>query len=183
MKIEYDLKRAGLTEARQLKRNQCFVNGGLMSEPNLFIVVDEWKPPRPYGKAYADQPSVYRAGENDFIGVFNLSKGRLQTLHSDKMVAIVNVKVVVMGYADPKAALLDPPAAFASMSSQESEVTEYTVRWVAEVDALSPLQAAQLAQEIIRDPLTTATVFDVTDSNDNTQVIDLGKPAPTGHGG
>jgi len=42
-------------------------------------------------------------------------------------------------------------------------MTSYRVTWVIELDAESPVKAAELALEIQRDPESIATVFDVQD--------------------
>ena len=49
----------------------------------------------------------------------------------------------------------------------------YRVTFVIEVGALNPLDAAETVQEIMRDPESTATVFDVTDESGVTHVVDL----------
>ena len=49
----------------------------------------------------------------------------------------------------------------------------YRVTFVIEVDARSHGHAAEIVQEIMRDPESTATVFDVTDESGITHVVDL----------
>lgn len=62
---------------------------------------------------------------------------------------------------------------------------EYRVTWRIDVDADTPEAAARLAREIMRDPQSTATVFDVTPLFDLTSrrplttVVDLKDHNPT----
>ena len=177
MKIEFDFKRAGLVEARSLGVQQFFVNGGLMSEPNVYMVTKSW-PLRPDQRRHPD---------DDTIQVFNMTKGELQRFRSDNFVAVLNVTLKVNGYADPQA-----ESAFNVHRSQQSktsqfvknaspdqkEHTEYDVRWIVEVDAENALHAAQRAQEMMRDPNTTATCFNVTDPLGRVTALDL-KDVPT----
>lgn len=48
----------------------------------------------------------------------------------------------------------------------ERQSRPYTVRWTIDVDASSPEEAAQLAAEMVRDPDTTATLFEVAPEAD-----------------
>jgi len=61
-------------------------------------------------------------------------------------------------------------------------MNEYTINWTIEVYADSPQAAAEQALEIMRDPASTATVFEVIEIGGNTvKMIDaagLSKPVP-----
>ena len=61
-------------------------------------------------------------------------------------------------------------------------MNEYTINWTIEVDANSPEEAANQALEIMRDPDSTATVFEVIEIGGNTvKMIDaagLSRPVP-----
>lgn len=52
-------------------------------------------------------------------------------------------------------------------------MAEYLVSWHIEVDAETPLEAAQAALKIQRDPKSEATVFDIEDELSETIQIDL----------
>jgi hypothetical protein len=54
-----------------------------------------------------------------------------------------------------------------------SDSRTYHVLWEIDIEAESPIDAARQALRIQRDPDSTATVFDVTDGDGNTQRIDL----------
>lgn len=57
--------------------------------------------------------------------------------------------------------------------------SEYLVTWQIDLDADSPEEAAQQAMNIMRDPLSMALVFDVTDKAANeTHRVDLFKEDP-----
>ncbi len=49
----------------------------------------------------------------------------------------------------------------------------YRVRWEIDLPADNPLEAARKAQQAMRRPGTTATVFDVTDRDGKTTRVDL----------
>ena len=57
---------------------------------------------------------------------------------------------------------------------------QYLVKWEIDVfDAENPHHAAQIAHEIMKDPQSSANVFDVRDVHNNTEhEIDLDKPFP-----
>lgn len=49
----------------------------------------------------------------------------------------------------------------------------YKVKWVIDIDADSPVEAARKALAVQRDPESTATIFDVADQEGNAQQVDL----------
>ena len=54
-------------------------------------------------------------------------------------------------------------------------MTSYRVTWEIDIDADTPTEAAQLAQDWLRDVDTMATVFEVTEhaQNSKTVIVDL----------
>lgn len=53
----------------------------------------------------------------------------------------------------------------------------YRVTWDIDIDGTTPLEAARMAQTIMRDADSTATVFTVTDENGHTTTLDLADAA------
>ena len=56
----------------------------------------------------------------------------------------------------------------------------YRVIWSIDIEAGSPREAAREAQRIQRDPNSTANVFDVIPSDEDSVVIDLDEPEGEG---
>lgn len=169
MKIEFDFKVAGLVEARTLKVQQFFVNGGLMSRPNVYMVT----------RAYPDPYKPRRDMEEETIQVFNMTRGELQRFRADSFVAVVDVILKIGGYSDPRAETsilkVDKHREFVD----PVEVSSYTVQWLVELNAETPQHAAQRAQAILRDPHDDRPqVFNVTDELGRVTAVDLRQPSP-----
>lgn len=144
MKIEYSLKHAGLTAVHNLKAGQFFINGGLMNSPQLYMVVN---------------PASFQ--------MFNLTKSRTEMwseqLH--KLVAVVNVKVVVGGYASMNA---NPPPEEEKKWEPDNDakmVTEdkqlYEVSATIRVRHKGPLAAADEAAQRLKDNMPFFRVRDL----------------------
>ena len=50
---------------------------------------------------------------------------------------------------------------------------EYQVKWVIDIEADTPREAAERALEIMRDPTSTAQYFEVTDPDNGFNIVDL----------
>lgn len=164
MRVEYDFKNSGLVRADSLAMGDHFVNGGLMSQPNVFMVLErptrQWVPePKRSGMSKDDVEAGY-------VKVFNMTQGHHQRFGADKYVAKVKAKLVVEGYCDPS-------VSFDKVVEPELESTGYKVKWTIDVNAADAIDAAKHAAEILQGKSGAATVFRVTKPDGENVVVDL----------
>lgn len=76
-----------------------------------------------------------------------------------------------------------PASAHARDAATDGPARHYVVTWCIDVDAATPRDAAAAALEMLRDPASTALVFDVHDHNrpdDAPVTVDLDDPVTDG---
>ena len=144
MKIEYNFYKAGLVRLDELVPGTLFINGGLMNQPDLFLVL--YPPP------------IKAATDKGMLNVFNLTKSHFQQFKPSASVAVVSATLSINGYHENDRSVKDAP----TDDRLHTDDRTHTVEWIIEVDAGNEVEAAQKAAKIFRDPESTARFFRVT---------------------